>query len=90
MKIFCLVLTSLLLISTTGCVKTNIPGVFERTGVFANLEFDEADYTVTTYYTNGVSYMKVETITVRGLKSDTQKALETANKALEALQAAVK
>ena len=70
-----------ILLTCNGCVKTQA-GAFKRTGVFANLEFDEATSDIyetdTTGRTNHFEHWQV-----KGLKSDTQKALETLNKGLD-------
>lgn len=85
---FLIVIVLLTAIAFTGCVQTKA-GSFKRTGLFSNLEFEEADADVwetdATGHTNHFEHWNV-----KGLKSDTQKALETANKGLDLASKLVK
>jgi len=83
------------LVCLSGCVNTQAGKdgkVLKRRGLFANVEFEEAVVdcnTTITYYSNGVPVRmenSIDKYNFKGFKSDTQKALETANKALDTLK----
>ena len=72
------------LLTLSGCVKTKA-GSFKRSALFGNLEFESATAEVFDYDTKGQTnhYERWE---VKGLKSDTQKALQTLEKGLDVMK----
>lgn len=64
-----------------GC-RTSEFGKVKTKGLFANLEFDTAEGYLYEIDPSGKTN-KIEHWRITGLKSDTQKSLETINKALE-------
>lgn len=80
-KILQLVTLCLLVLGTYGCANTQA-GAFKRKALFANLEFESAKAKVWDFDSTGKTN-HYEEWEVKGLKSDTQKALETVGQAIE-------